>query len=162
MGNLKHGKRYTKLYSVWVDIKTRCYNPQYKNYKNWGGRGIAMQENWIKDFEAFETYVTSLPKYDADKQGYQLSIDRIDNDSNYCEGNLRWASRSTQNRNRRTQNNNTSGYRGVTFHKANKKYMAQIQVNKKQIYLGLAPTAKEAYQLRANYIKQHNLKGFEI
>jgi hypothetical protein len=79
----------------WADINTRCYNPNCPQYHDWGGRGIT--NYWRHDFKGFNTY---LQEHLGDcPPGY--SIDRIDNDGNYEPGNLRWASKSEQGKNRR-------------------------------------------------------------
>lgn len=163
MSYQRHDKSYTKVYRTWIGIKTRCYYKASKRYKHYGGRGIIVQESWINDFNSFEEYVTKLPSYDANNLGNSgLSIDRIDNDGNYEEGNLRWSDNSMQGRNKRSSRPNKSGFVGVSIHGQCNKYVSSITVNKKRIHLGLRKTAKEAYQLRVNYIKDNNLKGFEI
>lgn len=92
----KHGKRHTKIYHKWLGIKNRCYNPKNKRYKNYGGRGIVVCDEWKNDFMAFYNYVSKLPNYET--PGY--SIDRIDNDAGYKPGNIRWATANEQLMNR--------------------------------------------------------------
>mgnify|MGYP003657821546 FL=1 len=158
-----HGKTYTKIYYIWYNIKHRCYKKVNKNYKDYGGRGIIMQEDWINDLFKFEEYIESLNGYSSELVGNGgISLDRINNDGNYEEGNLRWASEQTQKRNRRIPCTNKTGFMGVSFHKLAKKYRARITVDKREIYLGIKETAIEAYQLRIDYIKKHNLKEFKI
>lgn len=93
----KHGMHGSKIYRTWTNIKTRCYNPNDKDYKDYGGRGITMYAPWIHDFAAFFNYVVTLEHYG--EKGYTL--DRIENDKGYQPGNLRWADAKTQERNRR-------------------------------------------------------------
>lgn len=92
-----------RVKGIWSRIKQRCYDSNCSDYKNYGERGIVLQASWINDSEAFTVYVASLPNYDrvfAD----DLTLDRIDNDKGYVEGNLRWATRAEQNKNRRARN----------------------------------------------------------
>jgi hypothetical protein len=91
-----HGmsRRGISEYSAWLSMKQRCSNPNYRNYKFWGGRGIAVCERW-KD--SFENFFSDMGK----KPTPQHSLDRIDNDKGYGPDNCRWVTRSVQNSNRR-------------------------------------------------------------
>lgn len=90
-----HGMQGTKIYRIWQGMKNRCFNPNTKGYKNYGGRGISIYPAWIDDFQAFYDYVSTLENFG--KEGY--SLDRIDNNGNYEPNNLRWADAKTQRRN---------------------------------------------------------------
>lgn len=94
-----HGLGKPSTYSHWVNIKTRCFNKNHPRYNDWGGRGITMFDEWKDDFKAFHEYVISLPNYGED--GYN-TIDRINNDGNYEPNNIRWATITMQNRNKRS------------------------------------------------------------
>ena len=93
--NVKHNKSNTRLYRIWNGMKTRCYHTCHDSYKNYGGRGIKICKEWYGDFEVFEEW--------AVLNGYNdtLSIDRIDNDGDYCPENCRWVSVSQQSSNKR-------------------------------------------------------------
>jgi hypothetical protein len=108
-----HGLGYTKLYTVWADIKKRTLNPKFKQYSDYGGRGITICDEWKNDFISFYDWAMSNG-YEENKG---LSIDRIDNDGNYEPSNCRWVTQNIQARNQRIRKNNTSGYKGVSYNK---------------------------------------------
>lgn len=104
--NYKHGGKGTRLYSIWCGMKNRCYNKNDSHYPRWGGRGIQMCSEWLLDFSNFQAW--------ALHNGYteELTIDRIDNNGNYCPDNCRWVTISEQNNNQRT--NRLITYNGKT------------------------------------------------
>lgn len=90
------GLHNTKLYSVWSGMKKRCHNPKNFNFKNYGGRGVSVCDEWRNDFLSFYKW--------AIENGYKegLAIDRIDNDRNYEPSNCRWVTPKVNGNNRRT------------------------------------------------------------
>lgn len=94
------------LYDAWRNIKRRCYYTKSKHYKNYGGRGVEVCEEWRNSFNSFLTW--------ALENGWQegLTIDRKDNDGNYEPLNCRWITRGEQLLNRR--NNRCVTYNGET------------------------------------------------
>lgn len=93
--NRRAGKH--PVYKLWENIKSRCYNPNAKGYKDYGGRGIMVYEPWRNDPQAFVEWIEV--NLGPRPEGY--SLDRIDNNGDYVPGNLRWADRKTQVSNRR-------------------------------------------------------------
>lgn len=83
------------------------------------------------------------------------SFDEIPKSLNNTETNLRIVTQHQNMMNQATSKNNSSGYRGVTFHKKSGKWQPQIQVNGKRIYLGLYNTPEEAYNIRLQAEKQY-------
>ena len=151
-----HGLGSTRLYSTWSKLKDRVFNLKNVDYINYGGRGITICDEWKNDFMSFYNWAM-LNGYEENKG---LSIDRIDNDGNYCPENCRWVDRTIQSRNQRMQKNNTSGFKGVWFNKESKKYRALIMVNRKKIHLGQFLTPVEGAIAYNNYIIENNLEGF--
>ena len=92
-GNCSGGKR-TPEYRAWVGMKSRCYNPKVAEYPDYGGRGIKVCSRWLNDFEAFLADMGPRPR-----RGY--SLDRIDGCKDYEPSNVRWATYTEQNRNKR-------------------------------------------------------------
>ena len=93
----KHGMATTKLHGVWNAIIQRCNNPQDKAYSNYGERGISICSEWQRNFKSFHDHATRLPHYGEKGR----SLDRINNALDYQPGNVRWATRKEQQRNRR-------------------------------------------------------------
>lgn len=89
-----HGDTTSKEYKIWASMLQRCLNPNCCSYPNYGGRGIKVIKQWYK-YKLFLDYLLKTIGRCPDG----MSIDRIDNDKNYCPGNLRWATRKQQQNN---------------------------------------------------------------
>lgn len=90
-----HGKSKTRLFSIWQNVKRRCYNPNFKHFHYYGGRGISMCDEWRNDFNSFYKWSTSNG-YDS-----HLTLDRINSNGNYEPNNCRWLTRKEQSNNTR-------------------------------------------------------------
>lgn len=93
IGSSHKGLRSHRLYQIWKTMIYRCTKPNRKEYKNYGGRGIKVCDEWL-DFKNFiddmgETHI----------EGYQL--DRENNNGNYCKENCRWVKPKENKRNTR-------------------------------------------------------------
>lgn len=82
-----HGKRHSREYNAWCGMIQRCKNPKNKRYKHYGGRGIAVCDKW-KTFAGFYEDMGERPK--------AHSLDRINNNGDYCKDNCRWATSEDQ------------------------------------------------------------------
>lgn len=94
--NYKSGLQNNKnrLYRIWSNMKSRCYNPNASRYNRYGGKGIKICQEWIDDFMNFYNW--------AIENGYddKKSIDRINVKGNYEPSNCRWETATVQNRNK--------------------------------------------------------------
>lgn len=91
----KHNQSRTRLFNIWMGMKYRCNNKNYKRYSDYGGRGIKVCTEWDKEFLLFKEW--------ADANGYKenLTIDRIDVNGDYKPSNCRWITNAEQQRNKR-------------------------------------------------------------
>lgn len=88
----KHGCYNNKIYKIWATMIQRCKNPNNKQWKNYGGRGIKVCKRWLKFGNFLE---------DMGESPSRFQIDRIDNNADYSKKNCRWVTSKINNRNRR-------------------------------------------------------------
>lgn len=117
----KHGCSNTSTYRTWTNMIERCTNPKATGYKNYGGRGITVCEEWF-DFTNFLKDMGEKPN------GY--SIDRKDNNRGYFKENCIWSSSKDQANNRR--NNIFLQVDGVKYSIA--QFAEKFHLNAKQLY----------------------------
>lgn len=110
-----------RLQNIYVNLKQRCYNRNSTFYKNYGGRGIVVCDEWLNPemYDGRSTKGWISFKEWALKNGYNdsLTIDRIDVNKGYEPSNCRWVSMRTQQNNR--TNNHLVTYKGRTQSLAN-------------------------------------------
>ena len=87
--NYRHGMRHKRIYNIWRSMRQRCNNPNCRNYKNYGARGVTVCAEW-EDPKKFFLW--------ANVAGYDdgLTIDRIDCEKGYSPDNCRWISQKAQ------------------------------------------------------------------
>lgn len=90
--SIRHGIHHTGGYRAWSEMMKRCYRPNHISYKNYGGRGIKVCDQWYNVLSFVE---------DMGHPEIGLSLDRKDSCKDYCKENCRWSDRKTQNRNKR-------------------------------------------------------------
>ena len=101
--HIRHGKTNTRIHRIWNAMKQRCTNPNFKQWKDYGGRGITVCDEWSRKngFDNFYEWAIS--------HGYRddLEIDRIDNDGNYEPNNCRFVTHKENMNNRKRRKVNT-------------------------------------------------------
>jgi hypothetical protein len=97
----------TPTFNSWMSMIKRCMSPNANGFRYWGGRGITVCERW-QGPEGFENFLLDMGK----RPSLEHTLDRIDNNGNYEPGNVRWATRLEQTRNR--ANNRTLTFGGET------------------------------------------------
>lgn len=98
--HITHGDSYTRLYKTYRGMLDRCYNKNLKIYKDYGGRGISVCDEWRNSYEAFRDWALKAGYQDGLGRALQ-SIDRIDVNGNYEPSNCRWATSKVQQKNQR-------------------------------------------------------------
>lgn len=137
-----HGMTNERLYGIWCGIKQRCFNPNIDAYKNYGGRGITMCDEWFNDFSKFQKWALKN-RYSDD-----LTIERKDVNGNYEPSNCCWTTRKMQSRNRTDSHNITCG--GKT-----------MILTDWALYLGVT-RGRLAYLLkRSNFSEEETIKRIE-
>jgi len=146
-----HGLYKHPLYSTWVSMINRTTKPKDSRYKEYGARGITVCDRWL----ILENFIEDM--YPTYKE--ELSIDRRNNDLGYSPNNCRWSTNEVQVRNTRILwKSNTSGYRGVSFHKGIGKWAARIHIESRNKHLGYFLNPLEAAKAYDSYVIANNLE----
>lgn len=146
--NTAHGLTDSRLYHCWRNMRRRCNNESYPDYHYYRGRGISVCPEW-HDAAMFMKWALA--------SGYQdhLTLDRKDTNGNYEPDNCRWATHTQQKHNTRRRRSNTSGYVGVWWSKAVKKYHVQPWHQGRRIHLGYFDDPFSAAWVRDEFVKRH-------
>lgn len=91
------GAKRTAEYVAWESMQQRCYDPAAKNFKDYGGRGITVCARW-RGPSGFAHFIADV----GPRPSCNHSLDRTDNNRGYESGNVRWATKKEQQRNRRS------------------------------------------------------------
>lgn len=136
-----HGLSKTKIMKTYFSMRQRCYNKNSSAYHDYGGRGIVICEEW-QDSKNFYDW--------AIKNGYKdgLTIERIDNDKDYCPQNCRWATKTEQNRNTRRTHRILFGGKVITAAQAGRIVGVDRSSVAKWCREGKVKTIDDVYELK--------------
>jgi hypothetical protein len=135
---ITHGKNQSRIYKIWINMRYRCNTQTAKAYRNYGGRGIKVCKEW-SDFNVFLEW--------AESNGYNdnLTIDRIDNNKDYCPSNCQWITKSE---------NTSKANKGKNKRKANKGIYYGVSPEGEYFEFDNANEFSKKYGLIANCVRQ--------
>lgn len=152
--NKRHGMSNTSLHKRWRSIKDRCFNSKSKSFKNYGGRGISMCDEWKNSFESFENWALG--------NGYQenLTIERIDVDGNYEPKNCCWIPLEEQAKNRRTTR--LISFNGETY--SIREWSKRLGISESTLYFRLNSgwDIKDAFTIPVGSTQNHKKRKVNI
>ena len=170
-GNLKDGRRFTRLYSIWNNMNNRCMYPSCDNYKYYGGRGIKVCYDWNRANKKYgwENFKNWAYNNGYTEEDHSLEIDRIDHDGDYEPSNCRFTNRIEQNNN--TGSNVLLNYGGIV--KTATEWATALNVSPKMLLnrvnsnysdwtdseiLSIPPLLMN--QNKDQYIKEHGIRPY--
>lgn len=128
-------------------MRSRCNTTSDGQYSYYGGRGIKVCDRWAN----FALFLQDMGERPTPKH----SLDRIDVNGNYEPSNCRWATMREQVFNQRISRRNKSGYRNIHWHKERNKWLVNIAVSRKTIYIGRYDKLEEAIKARDEAVKHY-------
>ncbi len=151
-----HGLEHTKLYSMWLNMKARCYTSTNSRYYSHGARGITVIAAWRDSFETFADWAFSKGYVESSGKNTKHQLDREDNDKNYNPDNCRLLSQDAQMLNRQLlQSNNSTGFRGVS--RKSQRFVPIVRINGKNKHFPSKSTARQAAAARELIILTQHL-----
>ncbi len=124
-----HGEADTRLHIIWMHMRGRCQKKNHTGYKNYGMRGISVCKEW-------EGYVRFRDWALGNGYNKDLTIDRIDNNGNYCPQNCKWSSMQTQSNNKRNSKFLQIAGQKKTLRQWCNEYLADYEIAKTRIKSG--------------------------
>lgn len=143
-----HGQSQTRLYCIWDNMKSRCYNENNTAYSYYGERGIRIEDVW----HTFEPFMEWSLEHGYDDS---LEIDRKDTNGNYGPGNCRWVTKVINQRNKGKAKGKSSQFLGVYYDKVNSKWRAEAKIGSKRHRIGRFSLEEEAARARDALMDLH-------
>ena len=141
--NRKYEYVSKRLYSVYKSMMNRCYNPKDREYKNYGGRGITVCDEWNSEYgyDAFSKWALNESNYDVNADRGQCTLDRVDIDKGYSPYNCRWITNKEQQNNKRT--NHLIEYKGETHNVTEWAHILGFTVAKMRYHIKMGRTIQQ-------------------
>jgi hypothetical protein len=141
-------RREHSLYRIYANMKDRIFRQTHKSFADYGGRGIKICERWL-GIDGFDNFCSDMGTRPSPKH----TLDRIDNDGDYCPENCKWSTRGEQSMNRR----GTTEHPGVSFIPKSGRWRARIKVDRKSIHLGCYDVKESAIAARLSAEEKYKI-----